>query len=182
MASFIKIRPILTEDLLLGPSHRRGSRNVIPHESTLSLSQHQVTETEKEIRISLDVPGVKASDISVTTDDKSIHINGTRRLFGNCGETKKKSSFSKSFPVDNHVVDLSQMKANLADGVLVVSAPKKPKPEPRSILITTEPHESDSNEKRGKHEDDKPALQDNESEKKGSAENEHKSGKDCQGK
>ena len=40
---------------------------MIPHESTLSLSQHQVTETEKEIRISLDVPGVKASDISVTT-------------------------------------------------------------------------------------------------------------------
>ena len=67
MASFIKIRPILTEDLLLGPSHRRGARNVIPRESPMSLSQHQVTETEKEIRISLDVPGVKASDISVTT-------------------------------------------------------------------------------------------------------------------
>ena len=60
------------------------------------------------------------------------------------------------------------MKANLADGVLVVSAPKKPKPEPRSILITTEPHEIDNNEKLGKHEDDKPALQDNDSEKKGS--------------
>ena len=77
------------------------------------------------------------------------------------------------------------MKANLADGVLVVSAPKKPKPEPRSILITTEPHEIDNNEKLGKHDDDKPALHDNESEKKGSAGNEpgmDKSGKDCQGK
>jgi len=143
MASFIKIRPFMTDDLLFAPP-RRGARltalDVVPREPS---TQDEVIETEKEFQISLDVPGVKSSDLSVTTDNKSIHISGSRRVKGTGGEIVKKSKFAKSFPVDAETVDLSQLKANLSDGVLVVSAPKKPKAEPRSILITTNPHEPD---------------------------------------
>jgi len=99
------------------------------------------------LQISLDVPGVKSSDLSVTTDNKSIHITGCRRRAGSGGETIKKSRFAKSFKVDAQTVDLSKLTANLADGVLVVSAPKKPKPMSRSIMITTKPHHSEEDKK-----------------------------------
>ena len=43
---------------------------------------------------------------------------------------------------DIATVDLSKLMANLADGVLVVSAPKKARTEPVSITITTEFHKA----------------------------------------
>jgi len=142
MASFIKIRPVMATDFLMGPRRSGGDLHIVPRESLAPLSsqQQELVEDEKNLRISLDVPGVKASDISVTTDSKVISVSGTRRIFGSGGETAKKTRFSKSFSVDEQTVDLSQLKANLADGVLVIMAPKKPKPAPRSITITTEPH------------------------------------------
>ena len=48
----------------------------------------------------------------------------------------------ESFGVDTNTVDLSKLTANLADGVLVVSAPKKARTEPVSITLTTEFHKA----------------------------------------
>ena len=48
----------------------------------------------------------------------------------------------ESFGVDTNTVDLSKLTANLADGVLDVSARKKARTEPVSITITTEPHKA----------------------------------------
>lgn len=174
MASFIKIRPFMTDDLLLGPPRRRGGAlHVVPHESSVPLSCHQeVIETEKELRISLDVPGVKASDLSVTTDNQVVHIAGSRRTFGAGGETAKKSRFSKSFAVDTQTVDVAQLKANLADGVLVVTAPKKTKPAPRSIMISTEPHALESEEFEKEKKTKKDDMKANKTKEKASSENE----------
>lgn len=160
MASFIKIRPFMTDDLLLGPPRRRGGAlHVVPHESSVPLSCHQeVIETEKELRISLDVPGVKASDLSVTTDNQVVHIAGSR--------------FSKSFAVDTQTVDVAQLKANLADGVLVVTAPKKTKPAPRSIMISTEPHALESEEFEKEKKTKKDDMKANKTKEKASSENE----------
>jgi len=42
----------------------------------------------------------------------------------------------RSFRVDSET-DVSHLKANLSDGVLVISAPKRVKPQPKKIKITT---------------------------------------------
>lgn len=118
--------------------------DVVPGEDSAASSpfekSHQVVDTAKELVVSLDLPGVKASDLSITTQGETIHISGARRFTLGGEKAVKKSRFEKSFSVDTQTVDLSQLKANLADGVLVVSAPKKKKPERRFIKITTEPH------------------------------------------
>jgi HSP20 family molecular chaperone IbpA len=137
---FIKIHPLLTKEPLF-PTKRP---EIIPRESTVAPSvelqhHHEVVNSENEFTVSIDVPGVKISDLSVTVDVEAINVSGVRRRRSSSGETIKKSSFSKSFPVDVRTVDLSKVKANLADGVLVITAPRKQKPEHRTIEITINP-------------------------------------------
>ena len=95
---------------------------------------------EKQFCVSVDLPGVKKDDITVDVENGAVNIRGTR-FFRN-GTTVEKSNFTKSFGVDTNTVDLSKLTANLADGVLVESAPEKARAEPVSITITTEPHKA----------------------------------------
>ena len=80
MTSFIKLRPFVTNDLLL--CHKM--LDIVPREDSLASSplekSHQVVDTEKELVVSLDLPGVKASDLSVTTRGETIQISGARRF------------------------------------------------------------------------------------------------------
>lgn len=116
--------------------------DLFPHEKPLSeksSTSHHVTESDDEFNVSIDLPGVQASDLAVTTHgDDTINIEGSRhRLHHDTTRPFKKSRITKSFSVDAQTVDLTQLKANLRDGVLLLSAPKKSKPEVRSISITT---------------------------------------------
>jgi HSP20 family molecular chaperone IbpA len=101
---------------------------------------HGVVQNNIEFRVSIDVPGVKSSDLEVSVDGRVLHVTGTCRAETWGGQTLKKARFSKSFVIDPQTVDLTQLKASLADGVLVMTAPKVVKPEPRVIkVVTTEP-------------------------------------------
>lgn len=101
---------------------------------------HEVIDTPKEFRISVDVPGVKASDIQLSVKDDVILMEAVRRRVSSDGSTVKKVKITKSFRVDPQAVDLGNVTANLSDGVLVVLVPKATKPGPRTIAITTNPH------------------------------------------
>ena len=94
-------------------------------------------EDEKEIRYSIDVPGVKAADLEVTVQNSQLNVSGSRRTKSSDGKTTKRARFARTFSLEEDTVDISKMKANLADGVLVVTVPKKPHPEPVKITITT---------------------------------------------
>lgn len=97
---------------------------------------YDILNNDKEFRLMLDVPGVKASDLDLTIDDGLIRISGTRRKLSPDGETFKKIKFVRAFKCDQQIVDLTAIKANLEDGVLTVWAPKRTKPEPRKITIS----------------------------------------------
>lgn len=128
-------------------------------------SSSDVVDNDREIRFSVDVPGIKASDLDLTVvEDGVIRIVGTRRkVSGADGKTVKKFRFVRSFKTDPQTVDLAQLKANLSDGVLVVQAPKKPKPEPKKITITTEPHKEIEAPTKDKTVDNKEGKHDEES-------------------
>ena len=93
--------------------------------------------SENHVRLSVDVPGVKLADlqVSVKDDEGSIHIVGHRTVLGAEGKVVKRSKIEKRFLLNTQTTDLSQLKAHLADGVLTLEAPNKPKVEARTIPI-----------------------------------------------
>jgi HSP20 family molecular chaperone IbpA len=110
---------------------------LLDREPTSQISSSAYDEDDKEIRYSIDVPGVKAMDMEVTVKEGYLHVSGSRKTSSTDGKTIKKARFARSFLLDQDFVDVSKMKANLSDGVLDVTVPKKPKPNPIKIAITT---------------------------------------------
>ena len=102
----------------------------------------ELIDNDKVWKLSYDLPGIKAKDLSVTIDGSNVQVSASRNLTSLSGDSKtvKKARIFKSFPVSSNNVDLSQLKANLSDGVLVISAPKKESLDVKEIKITTEPH------------------------------------------
>ena len=97
---------------------------------------YEINEKEGKCMISLDLPGVKRSDMNVDleNDGKIVHIHGGRKMVegGKTTETK----FSKRFTIGENI-DIEKMTANLNDGVLTLTAPikKKEEPQPKRIAI-----------------------------------------------
>eukprot|EP00563_Minutocellus_polymorphus_P009089 CAMPEP_0181024032 /NCGR_PEP_ID=MMETSP1070-20121207/2357_1 /TAXON_ID=265543 /ORGANISM="Minutocellus polymorphus, Strain NH13" /LENGTH=275 /DNA_ID=CAMNT_0023101065 /DNA_START=47 /DNA_END=874 /DNA_ORIENTATION=+ len=96
--------------------------------------QYRIDEEEDKYTLSVELPGVKASDVAVSLeqDGRVLRINGTRQE--KKGDMAYESKFSKDF-VLNKDVHVEGIDAKLADGVMSIVAPKEPKVEPKSISI-----------------------------------------------
>jgi HSP20 family protein len=85
---------------------------------------YEIHEDDNKFQLSIDVPGVKAADMKVDLEQggRLLHLSGGRKIEkeGSVTETR----FDKRFTLAENV-DANKITANLADGVLVVSAPKK---------------------------------------------------------
>eukprot|EP00737_Agarophyton_chilense_P004874 gb/GEZJ01006567.1/.p1 GENE.gb/GEZJ01006567.1/~~gb/GEZJ01006567.1/.p1 ORF type:complete len:209 (-),score=45.45 gb/GEZJ01006567.1/:83-709(-) len=115
-------------DTLLYPSdilamHQRRKQKFFDNALTRISPRYEIQDTEQQIQISLDVPGVSPEDINVTVeeDGKVLAITAQREKIGDNG--KYTNSVSQSFSLDP-VVDIEKFSANLKNGVLVVTAPK----------------------------------------------------------
>jgi HSP20 family protein len=101
---------------------------------------YEINETDEKYQIAVDVPGVKAGDMSVQLEDdgKVLNISGGRMVVKDNAITETK--FEKRFTIGRNV-DMQKVTANLADGVLFLSAPKIEKKENpvMNIAITEEP-------------------------------------------
>jgi HSP20 family molecular chaperone IbpA len=165
MASIIKLRPFATRSLSsyaprimsalssdpdLWFNEPFFSNNSLWNQPTTSLSTDfhrpvRVVENDHVWKLSCDLPGIKAKDVSVTSDGTNIQISAARHYVvgKNDSKTIKKSRFIQTFPIHSQMVDVSQIKANLSDGVLIVTAPKKTEESQHKIAITTEPHKTE---------------------------------------
>jgi HSP20 family molecular chaperone IbpA len=75
------------------------------------------------VELSVELPGVSASDISITLeDDRTLRISGRRKHVGAAIETE----FDQSFQLTDDL-DPSQLRATLSAGILRVQAKKKVK-------------------------------------------------------
>lgn len=103
----------------------------------LSSPGYEINEVDGKFQIAVDVPGVKAKDMTVNVEQEGhvLRIAGGRKVIkeGQSSETK----FEKRFTVGENV-DLEKMTADLSDGVLTLTAPKKEeeRPKTRTIAIT----------------------------------------------
>lgn len=103
----------------------------------------EVKETESAILLKADVPGVKEADLEITITGNRLTVSGKRE-----SEKEKKhesyylverfyGSFSRSFTLPPGV-DAGAMKAELKDGVLTMTVPKKPEVAPQKVTVNAD--------------------------------------------
>lgn len=104
-----------------------------------------VSETDDEITVSADVPGMDEKDIEVTLDNDVLVLRGEKKRER---EEKKRNyhlveraygEFCRRIPLPSSI-DPDKVKARFAKGVLTISIPKKPEARSREkkIEITAE--------------------------------------------
>jgi HSP20 family protein len=103
-----------------------------------------VSETESELKIEADLPGVDQKDVDVMISDNILTIKGEKKTET---EEKKKDfhlversygSFSRSLALP-FAVDPNQAKATFKNGVLSISLPKPPEVQAKAKKIAIKP-------------------------------------------
>merc|ERR1712137_939011 len=113
-----------------------GSKFLLQHLNDNN-SNVTIDNNDDEIIISMDIPGIKQQDLKVQVQDNFLVITGTRK------SQKKSMEFTRRFSLDNNAVNVSKIKANLSNGVLVVTVQKFEKTSPVDIDITEDEHDND---------------------------------------
>lgn len=99
-----------------------------------------IEETDKEILVKADLPGVEAKDVDVSVADGSLILRGEKREEK---EDKKKNfhrverfvgQFYREIPLPAGT-DPDKISAASAKGVVTVTIPKKPEVQPKKISV-----------------------------------------------
>jgi HSP20 family protein len=99
-----------------------------------------IFETEDELVLRSDLPGVKLEDIDVRVENETLTVRGERR-FEQEDKTKgfhrierSYGNFVRSFSVPA-TVDTDKVAADYRDGVLTIRLPKKEAAKPRQVKV-----------------------------------------------
>jgi HSP20 family protein len=93
--------------------------------------QVDVTETDKEIKVSAEIPEVEAKDIDVSVEDSMLTIKGEKKYEreekekGQYRMERRYGSFQRAIELPAEV-DESKAKAEFKKGVLRLTLPKRP--------------------------------------------------------
>ncbi len=98
-----------------------------------------IYETEKEMVLVADMPGVKAKDLTIDLRDNTLTLSGDIEPFENSDEEDlmieyEVGKFHRQFTL-SEVIDQAKIDANLSDGVLRLVLPKVEKAKPRRIEV-----------------------------------------------
>lgn len=97
-------------------------------------------ETHDSYVISAELPGLSRQDFDIALERNTLTLKGRRPEAGvspqryqqlECGQ----GPFSRSFRFANDI-DTDSINAEFTDGILTITVPKLPKPEPRRIDVT----------------------------------------------
>jgi HSP20 family molecular chaperone IbpA len=106
---------------------------------TVFTPQVDIFETEKDITMLADIPGVKSEKLNIDLRDNVLTITGDIEPVEGSGEEDvlieyETGRFYRQFTL-SEVIDQNKIDANLADGVLRLTLPKVEKATPRKIAI-----------------------------------------------
>jgi HSP20 family molecular chaperone IbpA len=101
--------------------------------------QVDIFETNKEITLLADIPGVKPENLNIDLRDNILTISGDVEPAGDSGEEAllieyETGRFYRQFTL-SEVIDQNKIDAKLGDGVLRLTLPKVEKATPRKITI-----------------------------------------------
>lgn len=100
-----------------------------------------VEETEKEVLIKTDLPGVDPKNVEIAIENGVLSIRGERKEER---EEKKKNyhrverfmgTFYRAIPLPPGV-DADKVTATSSQGVVTITIPKKPEVQPKKIVVT----------------------------------------------
>jgi len=101
-----------------------------------------VTENEKEIEISVEMPGLERKDVEISVEDDLLTIRGEKKIESEQKDDKKNVHLAeRSYGVFYRVlqlpagVDPSSIKATMSNGVLKLTIPKPAKAQPKKIEV-----------------------------------------------
>jgi HSP20 family protein len=109
-----------------------------------------VTENEKEIEITVEMPGLERKDVEISVEGNLLTIRGEKRIEREQKNDKQKDNeknaqlAERSYGVFYRVlqlspgVDPSSIKATMASGMSRVMIPKPAKPQPQKIEVKEE--------------------------------------------
>jgi HSP20 family protein len=90
-----------------------------------------VADTKNDVRIEAEIAGLSRDDVSVEYEDGLLIISGEKKTEIEDPEVKyvykelKRSSFKRSFKVDDATLEVDKISAKFDNGILNVTIPKK---------------------------------------------------------
>lgn len=90
-----------------------------------------ITETEKEIKLTAELPGLAEEDVELTIRDGRLTLRGEKKIERDEKKEdlhiseRRYGAFHRSLPIPDRV-EAGKIKAKFDKGVLVVTMPKKP--------------------------------------------------------
>ncbi len=100
-----------------------------------------IYETEQEIVLQVEVPGIAKEDVHVEVDDGALHIRGERKVEKDVKEEnyhrveRVYGTFYRSFVLPD-AVDPEKVRAELKDGILEIRIGKREQAKPRQIQVS----------------------------------------------
>jgi len=85
----------------------------------------ELSENRNGIRLTVDLPGVQPSDVSVSHEHGVLTVTACRKHLSLDNVCVKKQKVQRRYAVNTDVVDTEKLTATLAHGVLTLHAPKK---------------------------------------------------------
>jgi len=102
-----------------------------------------IHETEHELVVKADLPGVKPEELDIRVENNILTIRGERKFEKKVNEDnylrveRSYGSFSRSFSLAN-TVNTDAIRADYKDGVLTLSIPKREEAKPKQINVQVE--------------------------------------------
>lgn len=100
-----------------------------------------ICETEKELVVLVDMPGVANNDVDIELKDNILSIEGKVTETSVAGDALlmeyRTGNYYRTFRITD-VIDQSKVSASMSDGVLHLTLPKAEKAVPRKIPIASD--------------------------------------------
>ena len=99
-----------------------------------------VTDAKEGLEIEVELPGLKREDVKIAIDGDMLTISGEKKASKDVKESNYRvvertfGEFSRSIYLPRSV-DASKISASMADGLLKITAPKRPEAQTKTIEI-----------------------------------------------
>lgn len=90
-------------------------------------------ENEKNMRVEVDLPGVKKNNLEVTSEGDTFYISASRTVTKNGGS--KNESFTRSFTANPRIYNTDTLDCTLEDGMLVITLSRKVQPKKEKKVV-----------------------------------------------
>ncbi|MCK5843593.1 MAG: Hsp20/alpha crystallin family protein [Victivallales bacterium] len=111
------------------------------HEEPIYAPATNIYETETELIVSSEMPGVNEKNVDVSLEDRTLTITGSRgdneipKGYQLLSHGYSPGSYTRSFKILADV-DVAKIKARISDGVLRLTLPKAGKTKPKNIKVS----------------------------------------------